>query len=96
MEVIKLVISDNEGTTTVVPLVRDDVSIGRKDGNTIRLTERNISREHCKLQRVNGSFVIRDLDSYNGVMLNGQRIADAKGIPSDAVLAGCVLREFAS
>ena len=41
---IKLVISDNEGTTTVVPFARDEISIGRKEGNTIRLTERNISR----------------------------------------------------
>jgi pSer/pThr/pTyr-binding forkhead associated (FHA) protein len=71
---IKLVISDNEGTTTVVPLARDEVSIGRKEGNTIRLTERNISREHCQLQRHNGSFVLRDLSSYNGVLVNGQRV----------------------
>ena len=62
-EMIKLVISDNEGSTTTVPLVRDEISIGRKDGNTIRLTERNISREHCRLERVNGSYRLRDLGS---------------------------------
>jgi ABC transport system ATP-binding/permease protein len=71
---LKLVISDNEGTTTVVPLARDEVSIGRKEGNTIRLTERNISREHCKLERQNGGFLVRDLRSYNGVLVNGQRV----------------------
>src|SRR5262249_43778427 len=60
LEMIKLIISDNEGTTTVVPLVRDEISIGRKEGNTIRLTERNISREHCRLARKNGSYVVRD------------------------------------
>ncbi|MDD9938578.1 MAG: FHA domain-containing protein [Myxococcales bacterium] len=73
-EMHQLVISDNEGTTTVVPLVREEVSIGRKDGNTIRLTERNISRQHAQLQRVNGAYVIRDLNSYNGVLVNGQRV----------------------
>ena len=89
MDVIKLVISDNEGTTTVVPLVRDDVSIGRKDGNTIRLTERNISREHCQIQRVNGNFVIRDLGSYNGVLINGQRIAGQSEVkPGDEIRIG--------
>ncbi|MFI5307357.1 MAG: FHA domain-containing protein [Polyangiales bacterium] len=71
---LKLVISDNEGTTTVVPLARDEISIGRKEGNTIRLTERNISRAHCKLQRQNGGFLVRDLRSYNGVLVNGQRV----------------------
>ena len=71
---LKLVISDNEGTTTVVPFVRDEISIGRKDGNTIRLTERNISRRHCTLDRVNGSYRVRDHGSYNGVIINGSKI----------------------
>lgn len=86
---IKLVISDNEGTTTVVPMVRDEVSIGRKDGNTIRLTERNISREHCRLQKLNGSYVVRDLGSYNGVVLNGQRVdGESKVEPGDEIRIG--------
>ena len=45
----KLVIEDDEGKRTVVPLTRDEYSIGRKEGNTIRLTERNVSREHARL-----------------------------------------------
>ena len=40
----KLIIEDDEGKTTVVPLIRDEITIGRKEGNTIRLTERNVSR----------------------------------------------------
>ncbi|HXX12680.1 MAG TPA: hypothetical protein VEK05_14285, partial [Burkholderiales bacterium] len=32
----------------------------------------------------------------HGVWVNGQRIADAGGMPSDAALAGQVLRAFAS
>ncbi len=70
----KLVISDDEGKTTVVPLVRDEVSIGRKEGNTIRLTERNVSRRHARLRKANGVYVIEDLNSYNGVKINGCRI----------------------
>ena len=45
----KLIIEDDEGKTTVVPLIRDEITIGRKEGNTIRLTERNVSRRHAKL-----------------------------------------------
>src|SRR5579871_2940048 len=50
----KLVIEDDEGKRTVVPLTRDQYSIGRKEGNTIRLTERNVSREHARLYKKNG------------------------------------------
>ncbi|MCB9556272.1 MAG: FHA domain-containing protein [Deltaproteobacteria bacterium] len=72
---IKLIIEDDEGKTTVVPLIRDEISIGRKEGNTIRLTERNISRQHARLCRGNGAVFIEDLQSYNGIRVNGNRIS---------------------
>ncbi|MBW2548259.1 MAG: FHA domain-containing protein, partial [Deltaproteobacteria bacterium] len=68
----KLVISDDEGHATVVPLLRDEITIGRQEGNTIRLTERNVSRNHARLLRRNGSYVVEDLGSYNGVTVNGE------------------------
>ncbi|MBL4635555.1 MAG: FHA domain-containing protein [Kofleriaceae bacterium] len=70
----KLIIQDDEGKTTVVPLIREELTIGRQDGNTIRLTERNVSRRHAKLLRGQDSIMIEDLDSYNGVRVNGTRI----------------------
>src|SRR5438874_10773069 len=70
----KLIIEDDEGKTTVVPLTRDEITIGRKEGNTIRLTERNVSRKHAKLLKSNGSVFIEDLSSYNGIRVNGDRI----------------------
>ena len=84
----KLVIEDDEGKRTVVPLTRDDYTIGRKEGNTIRLTERNVSREHAKLHRkkaANGAgsgtaYALEDLTSYNGVYVNGLRVASAQDL----------------
>src|SRR5580692_6239190 len=88
----KLVIEDDEGKRTVVPLTRDDYTIGRKEGNTIRLTERNVSRDHAKIRKANGAapppapdanggrpaYVLEDLTSYNGVYVNGMRVAQAQ------------------
>ena len=79
----KLVIEDDEGKRTSVPLTRDDYSIGRKEGNTIRLTERNVSRDHAKIHKSNGvpvttpdsPFLLEDMNSYNGVYVNGLRVA---------------------
>jgi pSer/pThr/pTyr-binding forkhead associated (FHA) protein len=86
----KLVIEDDEGKRTLVPLTRDQYSVGRKEGNTIRLTERNVSREHARLFKkpANGSpepadrptFVLEDLTSYNGVFVNGLRITHAQDL----------------
>lgn len=73
----KLVISDDEGKTIIVPLVRDLITVGRQDGNTIRLTERNVSRQHARLVRNENGYRIEDLDSYNGIVVNGARIDKA-------------------
>ena len=89
----KLVIEDDEGKRTVVPLTRDDYSIGRKEGNTIRLTERNVSREHARIARKAASsevvidgraqdtfYVLEDSESYNGVYVNGLRVSQAQDL----------------
>ncbi len=70
-----LIIEDDEGKTRVVRLVRDEVTIGRKEGNNIRLTERNVSRKHARLVRQSNALFIEDLTSYNGVKVNGDRIS---------------------
>jgi len=70
----KLIIEDDEGRTTVVPLVREELSIGRKEGNAIRLTERNVSRRHARLLTSDGGVIIEDLGSFTGVRVNGVRI----------------------
>ncbi len=93
----KLVIQDDEGKTTVVPLIRDELTIGRKEGNTIRLTERNVSRRHARLVRQNGSITIEDLNSYNGIRVNGSRIQGRCQIrETDRVQIGDYLIELKS
>ena len=71
---LKLIIEDDEGRKTVVPFVRDEITIGRQEGNTIRLTERNVSRRHARLLRQSVNVLIEDLGSYNGIKVNGDRI----------------------
>jgi ABC transport system ATP-binding/permease protein len=85
----KLVISDDEGKTTVVPLVRDELTIGRKEGNAVRLTERNVSRRHARIKRDGEGFIVEDLNSYNGVFLNDERIqGQARLKPGDRLRIG--------
>jgi pSer/pThr/pTyr-binding forkhead associated (FHA) protein len=85
----KLVIQDDEGKTTTVALSRDEITIGRKEGNTIRLTERNVSRRHARILRNNGEVHIEDLGSYNGIRVNNARIAERVSLRvSDQVQIG--------
>ena len=86
---LKLVISDDEGKTTTIPLTRDELTIGRKDGNSIRLTERNVSRRHARIVKRTEGFFLEDLASYNGIVINGQRLAEARPMRNgDQILIG--------
>lgn len=71
----KLTIEDDEGKQTLLPLVREEYSLGRDEGNTIRLTERNISRKHATIRKSGARWTIEDHASYNGSYVNGQRVA---------------------
>jgi pSer/pThr/pTyr-binding forkhead associated (FHA) protein len=72
----KLTIEDDQASKTVVHLVRDDYAIGRAEENTVRLTERNISRRHARLTKPGERWVLFDLSSYNGCYVNGQRVSE--------------------
>ncbi len=68
---LRLIIEDEEGATTIVPLGDEEITIGREPGNTIQLTEQNVSRQHARLTPGSDGWLIEDLDSYNGVRVNG-------------------------
>jgi ABC transport system ATP-binding/permease protein len=70
----KLTIEDDQANRTVVPLARDEYSIGRGEDNTVRLTERNISRRHARIARETDRWVVFDAGSYNGCYVNGARV----------------------
>lgn len=71
---LRLIIEDDEGSTTVVPLASDAITIGRQQGNTIQLTEKNVSRRHARLYPESDGWIIEDLGSYNGVKVNNDAV----------------------
>ena len=84
----RLEIRDDEGRSTVVPLerlTREEVTIGRKEGNSIRLTERNVSRQHAKLVRRDSEVFIEDSSRY-GTRINGRRITEPTALGHGDIL----------
>ena len=66
----KLTIQDDQGTKpVVVHFVRDEYTIGRDEGNAVRLTERNISRHHARILLAGEEATIEDLGSKNGTFV---------------------------
>jgi pSer/pThr/pTyr-binding forkhead associated (FHA) protein len=71
---MKLIIEDDEGRRTIVPIVGEALTIGRDDDNHVRLSEKNVSRKHGKLVHKDGRFIVEDLKSFTGIRVNGERV----------------------
>lgn len=65
-----------------------ELTIGRGYSNLLRLEGDEISRVHAIIYRRNGDFILRDLDSKNGVFLNGNKINHAQLDSGDRVQVG--------
>ncbi|PKN59519.1 MAG: hypothetical protein CVU56_00400 [Deltaproteobacteria bacterium HGW-Deltaproteobacteria-14] len=85
---VKLKIKDDEGQTTTVSLTRDEYTVGRKEGNTIRLTAENVSRTHARLLKKGTEVHIEDLSKY-GTRVNGERIKTSRRLTDgDVIMIG--------
>jgi transcriptional regulator with GAF, ATPase, and Fis domain len=47
------------------------ITIGRDPSNWLCLNDRLVSRKHCEISRDGDLFTVRDLESRNGLMVNG-------------------------
>src|SRR5262252_10908139 len=66
----------------------EKTTLGRHPNNAMRLLDREVSKEHAVIQRVSGSYVLRDLDSSNGTFVNGRRIRELKLRDGDELVLG--------
>ena len=62
--------------------------IGRSKDCDVPLADGNVSRRHAELGRSEEGFVLRDLDSTNGTMVNGRRIRSATIGAGDEITIG--------
>ena len=67
-------------------IVNGAYTIGRSANNDIRLDDSVISRKHAMLIIENDEFFIEDLESRNGVFINGIRIRNREQIYSGYLL----------
>lgn len=56
-------------------LVVDVITIGRASESIIPLEDQFASRHHAEIRRIDNAYQVHDLQSKNGVMVNGRRLA---------------------
>ena len=71
-----------------IPLIREKLSIGRRESCDVCLRFANISSVHAEMSFRNGYWYIRDRNSTNGVKVNGVRVQEKMLHPKDRVTIG--------
>ena len=71
-----------------VELSEETIVLGRERSNTVYIGDLLLSRRHCSIEKNGYSYVLRDLQSRNGVLVNGTRVQDHTLNHSDRVEIG--------
>jgi pSer/pThr/pTyr-binding forkhead associated (FHA) protein len=71
-----------------VVLDRLPAIVGRSLGVDVRLDDQWVSRLHCEISRLNGTLIVRDLESRHGTFVNGERIQETHLLPGDRLTVG--------
>jgi len=73
------------GGGDTIPLIRDVLTIGRRESCDIPLRFPNVSGLHAELTFQDGCWYIRDLNSTNGIKVNGMRVQKRPLHPNDEI-----------
>src|SRR5947209_5683412 len=76
----------NDGPTILVD--KPILLLGRHPECDVQIDSRKISRRHCCIAQVNDYLVVRDLDSTNGVRINGVRVVEGRLHAGDELTVG--------
>jgi pSer/pThr/pTyr-binding forkhead associated (FHA) protein len=86
---LRLVVQPGNGR---VEVTRTQAILGRHSGADVRLPFPEVSRRHARVQFENGQWRIVDMDSLNGVWINGERMFESALYDGDHVrLGSCLL-----
>jgi len=68
-----------------IPLLKRSLLVGRRESCDIVLRFSNVSAHHCQLTINGGYWQVRDLQSRNGVKVNGIRVKEKRIDPGDVL-----------
>lgn len=76
--------------STYIPLNRPVINIGRRHDNHIVLDSLNVSRTHAQLRLRHGRYVLYDLGSTGGTLVNNHKVGECVLKPGDVIRLGDV------
>ncbi len=90
-----LVIHHPDGTRHHHRLTLALTTLGRSDQNVIEVLDPKLSRFHCEVERRGGRWLVRDCNSRNGTLVNGEPVLGPRPLRAgDLITIGRTTVEF--
>ena len=83
----KLVINPTSASKKEIPIGSRVISIGRDPSNDLVLSDSMVSRRHAILEQRDDIFVLRDNNSSNGTLVNGDKVEAEKTLRDGDLVA---------
>ena len=84
----RIILMFNKQVVKEYPLMKESVTIGRNEDNTITIDNLAVSGYHARIDPAGPDFILTDLQSTNGTFVNDKKIVSHKLAHGDNVIVG--------
>src|SRR3954470_8700853 len=84
----KIIINPTSSSRREIALARTIVSIGRDPSNDVVLPDAMVSRRHAVVEYRGSQYFLRDCNSSNGSLVNGDRVSERSLKDGDLLAIG--------
>jgi predicted component of type VI protein secretion system len=84
----RLILMFNKQVIKEYPFLKDSITIGRADDNTIVVDNLAVSSYHARIDKAGTDFILTDLQSTNGTFVNENKVVSHKLSHGDNVVIG--------
>ena len=84
----RLILMFNKQVIKEYPFLKDSITIGRADDNTIVIDNLAVSSYHARIDKAGTDFILTDMQSTNGTFVNESKVVSHKLAHGDNVVIG--------
>lgn len=84
----KLIVREHDQVVGELGLAPDGVLIGSEKGCDLRLKEDSVGQRHALISRINGEYLLEDLDTQAGTFVNTDRVSRRVLKNNDVIIIG--------
>ena len=84
----RLILMFNNQVVKEYPLMKESITIGRNEDNTITVDNLAVSGYHARIDAAGKDFILTDLQSTNGTFVNDKKVISHKLVHGDNIIIG--------